>query len=54
MENRIYTIILSVLVSIGSLNAESGAISGTITGENGNPIVGANVWLKGTTMGTST
>ena len=54
MGNRIYLIILSVLVSIGSLNAESGTISGVITGENGDPIVGANVWLKGTTMGTST
>ncbi|MCH8305421.1 MAG: carboxypeptidase-like regulatory domain-containing protein, partial [Candidatus Marinimicrobia bacterium] len=54
MGNRFYTIILSVLVSIGSLSAESGTISGVITGENGDPIVGVNVWLKGTTMGTST
>ena len=54
MGSRLFIILLSVFVTIGSVEAESGTISGVITGENGDPIVGANVWLKGTTIGSST
>ena len=54
MRSKLYTIMLWAVVMIGSLNAESGTISGVITGENGDPIVGVNVWLKGTTIGSST
>ena len=54
MRSKLYTILVWAVVMIGSLNAESGTISGVITGENGDPIVGVNVWLKGTTIGSST
>jgi len=54
MGTKLCTLILSMLLMIGSAKAESGTISGVITGENGKPIIGANVWLKGTTIGSST
>ena len=54
MGSKIFLTMLIVLLAIGSVYAESGSISGVITGENGDPIIGANVWLKGTTLGAST
>ena len=54
MGSKLSAVTLLVLLAVGSVYAESGTISGVITGENGNPIVGVNVWLKGTTIGSST
>ncbi|MCH8928854.1 MAG: TonB-dependent receptor [Candidatus Marinimicrobia bacterium] len=54
MGSKLYAVTLIVLLAVGSVYAGSGTISGVITGENGNPIIGANVWLKGTTIGSST
>jgi len=54
MGSKICLIMLIVLVAAGSVFAASGTISGVITGENGDPIIGVNVWLKGTTIGAST
>ena len=54
MVSKLLAVMLLVLMAVGSVYAETGTISGVITGENGNPIVGVNVWLKGTTIGSST
>ena len=54
MGSKIFLIMLIVLLAAGSVFAASGTISGVITGENGDPIIGVNVWLKGTTIGAST
>ena len=42
------------LLSTGSIMAQSKTVTGTVSDENGQPIPGASVVLKGTTVGVST
>lgn len=51
----IFVILLTLLVSIG-VSAQSGnrQISGTVTDNSGEPVVGASVIIPNTTVGTST
>lgn len=42
------------LLGFNSLFAQTGAILGKVTDKQGNPLSGANVFVKGTTMGAST
>lgn len=55
--NKIATIIWCILLSLAwslSASAQQTAVSGTVTGTAGEPIVGANVFIQGTTQGVST
>ena len=47
-------IISSLFLSVGSLSAQNGVVSGTVTDENGEPLVGAGVLIKGTSHGEIT
>lgn len=48
-----FLIIFSLLCSI-SLFAQTNTINGSVTDENDQPLVGANIFLKGTVIGTAT
>ncbi len=53
--SRVLTISVSFfLCQIGTAFAQSGTIKGQVIDENGEPVVGANVMVKGTTNGTIT
>jgi len=51
---RLLCVMLGMLVLCSQLLAQNRTISGRITDEKGNPIVGASVLVKGTAIGTST
>jgi len=53
MKAKFYTIIALLFMS-GSLLAQSGSVSGTVNGSDGQPIPGVSVIVKGTTNGTTT
>ncbi len=53
MSKRLITALL-VLLAIGVQAFAQSAVSGRITDEAGEPLVGANVLVKGTTTGTMT
>ncbi len=53
MKAKFYTIIALLFLS-GSLLAQSGSVSGTVNGSDGQPIPGVSVIVKGTTNGTTT
>ena len=42
------------LVCMASASAQNATVSGMVTGANGEPVIGANVVVEGTTQGTST
>ncbi len=50
----IFTFTLLLLLTSLVLSQTTGEIKGTIQDADGNPLVGANVYLKGTTLGSST
>ena len=43
-----------VLLSTTSILAQGGSVSGTVVDENGEPVIGASVMIKGTSTGTVT
>ena len=51
---RLLCVMLGMLVIYSQLLAQNRTISGKVTDEKGNPIVGASVLIKGTGNGTST
>jgi len=53
MKAKFYTIIMLLSLS-GPLLAQSGSVSGTVNGSDGQPIPGVSVIVKGTTNGTTT
>ena len=49
---RSVSLMLAFLLPMG-LMAQSGSITGSVTNEDGNPLIGANVMVEGTDMGAS-
>lgn len=47
-------LLVMLLSGFTGVNAQSRAVSGTVIGENGDPIIGATIALKGTSTGTIT
>ncbi|MGD9993470.1 MAG: SusC/RagA family TonB-linked outer membrane protein [Salinivirgaceae bacterium] len=47
-------LVVFLLSSAFAAQAQTGKVSGTITDSNGDPLIGANLILKGTTLGTIT
>ncbi len=54
MVRKILTLFAIFLLSGAALYAQSGSLQGKIVDENGQPLIGANVVVKGTTNGTIT
>ena len=54
MVKKIVLTIAAVLFACASVFAQNKQVSGTVTGPDGTPIVGATVVVEGTTIGTST
>ncbi|MGL5272012.1 MAG: carboxypeptidase-like regulatory domain-containing protein, partial [Phocaeicola sp.] len=54
MKGKMFVFFISLLVSIGAV-AQSGSITGLIiSADDGEPVVGASVLVKGTSVGTIT
>lgn len=51
---KITCMLLSVLLLIGQVWAQTRTITGKVSDENGGPLVGASVTVKGTNLGTTT
>ena len=54
MVKKIVLLVAAVLLACTSVFAQNKQVSGTVTGADGSPIVGATVVVDGTTLGTST
>ncbi|GHB77819.1 SusC/RagA family TonB-linked outer membrane protein [Persicitalea jodogahamensis] len=54
MKKQLFTLLSILILSVGSVFGQDRALSGTINDENGQPLPGASVLLKGTTRGTNT
>lgn len=54
MKKRVMLILSCLFLSIGFITAQTTSISGTVMDEAGEPVVGASVVVKGTTIGVST
>ncbi len=54
MVRKIIVVIAIFLVSVGATYAQTGSLQGKIVDGNGQPLIGANVVIKGTTVGTIT
>ena len=52
---KIIGVLLLFLVTVGSIKSQTGYVKGfVLDATNGNPVIGASVWLDGTTKGVST
>jgi TonB-linked SusC/RagA family outer membrane protein len=54
MKNKVLITLTSLLMSAGAVLAQELNISGTVTDANSDPVVGATVVVKGTSVGTTT
>ncbi len=54
MNRRLLLFVFACILSCGAVLAQDRMLSGTINDENGQPLPGASVLLKGTTRGTNT
>ncbi len=54
MKKILFTLLVLLVASTGTVFAQDRALSGTVNDENGQPLPGASVLLKGTTRGTNT
>ena len=54
MVKKIVLSVAAILFACTSVFAQNKQVSGTVTGPDGSPIVGATVVVEGTTLGTST
>lgn len=54
MKKLLFTLLVLLIASAGTVFAQDRVLSGTINDENGQPLPGASVLLKGTTRGTNT
>jgi TonB-linked SusC/RagA family outer membrane protein len=54
MKKRVMLILSCLFLSLGFITAQTTQISGTVIEENGEPVIGASVVVKGTTTGTIT
>ena len=54
MVKKIVLSIVAILFACVSAFAQNKQVTGTVTGPDGTPVVGATVVVEGTTLGTST
>ncbi|MBU1821875.1 MAG: carboxypeptidase-like regulatory domain-containing protein, partial [Bacteroidetes bacterium] len=54
MKKQLFTLLLLLVASAVTVYAQDRILSGTVNDENGQPLPGASVLLKGTTRGTNT
>ena len=54
MVKKIVLSIAAILFAGAAVFAQNKQVSGTVTGQDGSPVIGATVVVEGTTLGTST
>jgi len=54
MIKKILSLLFTVFVFVAFTNAQTGTVKGKIADKNGEPLIGANVFVKGSTLGTIT
>lgn len=54
MKNRVYLVIISQILGILTVFSQQITVTGTVNGSNGEPLIGAVVQVKGSTVGTAT
>lgn len=55
MKKRIFLVLVTVLMTCAAAFAQTkGAVTGTVTDQSGEPLIGVGVFVKGTTNGAST
>lgn len=54
MKKKVMLILSCLFISIGFITAQTTSISGTVVDEVGEPVIGASVVVKGTTIGVAT
>ncbi|HEX6533653.1 MAG TPA: SusC/RagA family TonB-linked outer membrane protein [Gemmatimonadaceae bacterium] len=54
MKTRVLTVLLGILLSAAQAGAQQKTVTGRVTDEQGTPLSGASVVIKGTSLGTAT
>ena len=54
MEKKLTSVVLFLAMGMGVVSAQSSKVTGKVVGEDGEPVIGASIMVKGTTVGTVT
>lgn len=54
MKKKLTSVILFLALSAGVVSAQTSKVTGKVIGEDGEPVIGASIIVKGTTVGTVT
>ena len=54
MKKKLTSVLLFLALSAGVVSAQTSKVTGKVIGEDGEPVIGASIIVKGTTVGTVT
>ena len=54
MKKKLTSVLLFLAMSVGVVSAQTSKVTGKVIGEDGEPVIGASIIVKGTTVGTVT
>ena len=54
MKKKLTSVLLFLAMSVGVVSAQTSKVTGKVVGEDGEPVIGASIIVKGTTVGTVT
>ena len=54
MKKKLTSVLLFLALGSGMVSAQTSKVIGKVTDENGEPVIGASIIVKGTTVGTVT
>lgn len=54
MKKKLTSVLLFLALGAGMVSAQTSKVTGKVTDENGEPVIGASIIVKGTTVGTVT
>ena len=54
MKKKMTSVLLFLAMGIGAASAQDSTVTGKVVDENGEPVIGASIIVKGTTVGTVT
>lgn len=54
MKKKLTSVLLFLAMSVGAVSAQTSKVTGKVIGEDGEPVIGASIIVKGTTVGTVT
>lgn len=54
MKKKLTSVLLFLAMSLGVVSAQTSKVTGKVIGEDGEPVIGASIIVKGTTVGTVT